>query len=87
MIRFTKNRPRLSQDFVLGLLLAVVTLALYWPAVDHDFVNYDDTLYVTGNARVQDGLTLKNIAWAFVTLDASNWQPARWLPAWPTRQS
>ena len=32
----------------MAVLLVLVTIALYWPATGHDFVNYDDDLYVTG---------------------------------------
>ena len=71
--------PRLSQDIAFSLILAVVTMALYWRVVDHDFVNYDDALYVTENTHVQEGLTWKNFGWAFSTLDVSNWQPVTWL--------
>src|SRR5664280_1114684 len=35
------------------LLLAAVTLAVFWPVTGHDFVNYDDNLYVTDNAHVR----------------------------------
>ena len=49
----------------LALLLALVTIALYWPAMRHDFINYDDDLYVTANVHVQNGLTLENFKWAF----------------------
>src|SRR6185295_14022457 len=59
--------------------LALVTLALFRPVADHEFVNYDDNLYVTDNANVEEGLTFKGVAWAFTTLDACNWHPLTWL--------
>jgi hypothetical protein len=46
--------------WLLAVLLALVTISLYWPATGHDFVNYDDTAYVTDNPRVQAGLTLES---------------------------
>jgi Flp pilus assembly protein TadD len=58
-----------------ALLLGLLTLALYWPATRHDFVNYDDEVYVTSNARIQGGLTLNNLKWAFVTPVDANWHP------------
>jgi len=39
----------------------------------------DDELYVTANARVQQGLTPENIRWAFTTTEAANWHPLTWL--------
>src|ERR1043165_3518492 len=64
---------------LLCLLLAVVTFAIYLPALRNDFVNYDDSDYVTANSHVQSGLTLENIKCAFTTGHASNWHPIPWL--------
>ena len=59
-------------------MLALVTMALYWPAMRHDFV-YDDKLYVTPNVHVQNGLTWENLKWAFSNTVASNWHPLTML--------
>ena len=61
------------------LLLAAVTLAVYWPVIHCDFLNYDDPDYFTANPHVQTGLTSANIVWAFTTGHASNWHPLTWL--------
>jgi len=61
------------------LFLAVTTLAVFWPVRNHEFVNYDDDLYVTQNRRVQSGLTLESMVWAFTTTDTRNWHPLTWL--------
>ncbi|MEW6673246.1 MAG: tetratricopeptide repeat protein [Thermodesulfobacteriota bacterium] len=61
------------------LCLVLATLAVYWQVLQHDFVNFDDDLYVTDNRRVQGGLTLEGIRWAFTTFHASNWHPLTWL--------
>jgi protein O-mannosyl-transferase len=63
----------------LGLALALGTLALYWPATTHDFLNYDDNLYVTDNPQVREGLTFAGLRWACVSLHAANWHPLTWL--------
>ena len=47
---------------VLCLLLAAATLAVYWPAIRCDFVNYDDPGYFFSNDHVLGGLTLANLA-------------------------
>ena len=36
-------RPRFPA-WLMAVLLVLVTIALYWPAMRHDFVNYDDNL-------------------------------------------
>ena len=55
--------------------LVLVTIALYWPATSHDFVNYDDDFYVTANVHVQKGLTWENIKWACLNPVCRNWHP------------
>jgi len=54
-------------------------MALYWPAMSHDFVNYDDEMYVKDNTHVTSGLTLENARWAFRTDYAGNRHPVTWL--------
>jgi len=74
----TTVRPRFPV-WLLAALLGLVTLALYWPATHHDFVNYDDSAYVTGNPHVQQGLTWDNLGWALVSTVRSNWLPITML--------
>jgi tetratricopeptide (TPR) repeat protein len=61
------------------LFLTAVTLAVFWQVQTHDFLSYDDPLYVTDNRQVQAGLTISGVAWAFTTGHASNWHPVTWL--------
>ena len=61
------------------LALAVVTTALYWPMLHHNFVNFDDDDYITNNSHVKAGLTWAGVAWAFQTGAAANWHPLTWL--------
>src|SRR3984957_8586523 len=63
------------QEWVVCILLALTTLAVYWPATHYGFVRYDDPDYVTDNKDVQQGLNLKSIEWAFTTDHAANWHP------------
>src|SRR6266850_2148576 len=70
---------RLRSRPLLCLLLAVATFAVYLPALRNDFVNYDDSDYVTANSHVQSGLNWENVQWAFTTGHASNWHPITWL--------
>ena len=64
---------------VLGLLLVVATVALYYPAHRHPFVKYDDNDYVYENVYVQAGLGWETVKWAFTTSHAANWHPLTWL--------
>jgi protein O-mannosyl-transferase len=62
-------------------LLAATTMVVFWPVVHHDFINYDDDLYVTANRHVQAGLTWQGLAWAFgrVHGQATYWHPLTWV--------
>ncbi|HTB85730.1 MAG TPA: hypothetical protein VK742_18950, partial [Candidatus Sulfotelmatobacter sp.] len=62
-----------------ALLLAVISFLAYLPALQNNFVNYDDPDYVTENSVVQNGLTPAGIRWAFIGWHASNWHPLTWL--------
>ncbi len=75
MAGLKRNRFTLGVCLVLGLL----TFALYWPATQHKFVNFDDPLYVTENSRVQSGLSWAGVIWAFTTRHACNWHPLTWI--------
>lgn len=61
--------------FALGFL----TLLVFWPLGGHEFLNYDDTLYVTQNEQVRAGLSPAGLRWAFSSIQASNWHPLTWL--------
>ena len=66
-------------QLVVWLLLAGATLGVFWPVVGHDFISYDDPVYVGENAHMQSELTWENLRWAFTNLDAGFWQPLTWL--------
>jgi hypothetical protein len=68
-----------SRPVIIGLLLALVTVAVFFPATRFDFLNYDDPDYFTDNPHVQSGLSGQNIVWAFTTSAAANWHPLTWL--------
>jgi len=61
------------------LALALTTLVVYWQVRNHDFIGFDDDLYVTENKNVQAGLTWRGIKWAFTTSHAYNWHPLTWI--------
>lgn len=67
-------RPRLPV-WLMAVLLALATIALYWPATGHDFVNYDDPDYVTENPHVQGGLNWTGVKWAFSNPVCCNYHP------------
>jgi tetratricopeptide (TPR) repeat protein len=64
---------------IVSITLVIATLVTYWPVRNHEFIRYDDDVYVTKNTTVQSGLSWQNIKWAFTTGRASNWHPLTWL--------
>jgi tetratricopeptide (TPR) repeat protein len=64
---------------LIWFVLIVVTLAVYWQVQTHDFLNFDDDLYVAKNSNVNKGITSETIIWAFTTLSTGNWHPLTWL--------
>jgi len=67
-------RPHLPA-WLAGGLLMLVTIALYWPVTQCDFVNIDDDVHVTANTEVQKGLTWESIKWAWCNSVNCNWHP------------
>jgi len=74
-----ENSGRMRTVVLLCMALFVITLAVYIPVGNHEFINYDDDFYVVANPHVASGITGKNIAWAFTTMHQSNWHPITWL--------
>jgi Tfp pilus assembly protein PilF len=77
--------PRISstalarRDWLAAAGLAVVTFAVFAPAISYSFINYDDPEYVTRNPFVVRGLSAEGMRWAFTTFDSANWHPLTWL--------
>lgn len=59
--------------------IALCCVAIYGQTLAHDFVNYDDDLYVGDNSEVQSGLSWSNVVWAFTTERAKYMHPLTWL--------
>ncbi len=69
----------LRLNLAFSLLLLVGTSALYLRVNGFPFVNYDDTIYVTQNPMVQDGVTWNTVRWSFTTYRVGTWHPLTWL--------
>jgi tetratricopeptide (TPR) repeat protein len=52
-----------------------MTLAVFGQTIRHDFVNFDDDLYVYNAPAIRAGLTVKGLAAAFISPHARNWHP------------
>ena len=70
-----------DNKIIIVFVIVFFTGILYMPVINADFVNFDDTLYVTQNRLVQKGLTIENIMWAFKYTEKTKtyWHPLTWL--------
>jgi tetratricopeptide (TPR) repeat protein len=59
--------------------LTLVTLGLYAQVLGHDFLNFDDDIYVTDNPMVLNGWTWHGFVAAWTTVHAGYWIPLIWL--------
>jgi hypothetical protein len=73
------DRPKKSHSVLACLVLAAVTLAIYWPVTRCEFIHFDDPQYVTENPTVLQGLHWRGVVWAFCTDEQCNWHPLTWL--------
>jgi tetratricopeptide (TPR) repeat protein len=69
----------MRRALLVSVLLVLVTFAAYWQVRHADFLNFDDTQYVTNNPKVFLGLSRDGIRWAFTTFHAANWHPLTWI--------
>jgi tetratricopeptide (TPR) repeat protein len=62
-----------------ALALAFGTLLVYARVAELGFVEFDDTKYLHRNAKLQQGLGLETLRWAFTTTYFQNYHPLTWL--------
>src|SRR6266576_2435855 len=62
-------------DLLVCLGLVTVTWAVFGQTLAHDFVNFDDHVYVYENPLVIRGLSAEGIIGAFTHTHARNWHP------------
>jgi hypothetical protein len=68
-------RVAMRQKILICLVLAAVTVAIYWPAGHFGIVYFDDPVFVTDNPNFNDGLTWHDLWWSFTGVVVSNWHP------------
>jgi len=68
------NTKRIGIAFIL-----ILTIIVYTPVFQANFIGFDDPIYITKNDWVKAGLTWKGIQWAFTHFYSGNWHPLTWL--------
>jgi len=84
MIRKSNKRSQFIRRVDTRTLLIIAALvvciaAVYWQMIDHEFVTYDDNVYIFENRMVQSGLNWNSLVWAFTSGTQANWHPLTWL--------
>jgi len=59
----------------IAIALVAITWAVFGQTYHHQFVNYDDPLYVLENEHVRAGISWRGIEWAFTHIHSQNWHP------------
>ena len=71
-----KINPSLDrQKLIVYVVLAIVTLAVFWQVNQYDFVNLDDGGYIYQNSYIRSGISLDGLRWAFSTKYFHLWHP------------
>jgi protein O-mannosyl-transferase len=74
----TQVLKKYRNQLILAILVLLV-IAVFWQMSNHEFLVYDDNLYVTDNRYVQSGFSKESIVWAFTTNHPHFWMPLTWL--------
>ncbi|MDI6741883.1 MAG: tetratricopeptide repeat protein [Smithella sp.] len=64
------------QKLIIYTILIVATLAVYLQVCQFDFINLDDSAFVTKNIHIQSGISLEGMRWALGTTHVNDfWYP------------
>ena len=63
---------------IAALFVALITFLVYLPALQNDFVNWDDPDYVYENEDIRS-IDFRSLKWMFSTFHMQNWHPLTWL--------
>ena len=72
-------RSRKAALFVISIALAGMVWAVYGQTLHHEFVSYDDSVYVYENPAVKRGVTVHGILRAFTFAGIGHWHPLTWI--------
>jgi tetratricopeptide (TPR) repeat protein len=70
---------KLLSKIAIIIFLTVSTLAIYWQIGGHEFIRFDDQIYLIENPYIRNGFSFSTVKWAFTSVYAANWHPLTWL--------
>ncbi len=68
--------------YLVAIVLICATAAVYLPVKNHEFISFDDNVYVTNNPHVKQGIKWESIKWAFHPVESGDrtyWHPVTWI--------
>ncbi len=71
--------PNRQRTLIVSIALLVAVCLAYCGIWRFEFVHYDDNTHIFGNERVNTGLSLSNVGWAFRQFNGAQWIPLTWL--------
>ncbi len=69
---------RRSTNFLIYLVIALLVFIVYVPALQNEYVSWDDPSYVFENHHIQT-IDAAFIRWALFDFNVANWHPLTWL--------
>ncbi len=66
---------RKRDAWLLAAALAALTAVVYAPVHRFEFLNYDDSVYVTDNEHVSQGMNAQTFRWSLTAFDGGNYHP------------
>ncbi len=79
MILKSHTQFRISSDVLISMIIVLSVSVIFRQTGNYGFISFDDGLYVKNNSQLIQGLSLKNIIWAFTTGISGNWHPVTWF--------
>jgi len=77
-----KNRSLgIRPEIFVTLFIVIASLSIYIQVRGHNFIIFDDNVYVTENPQVQSGISLDSLGWAFGLKENTPmyWHPLTWI--------
>src|SRR5712691_8837921 len=73
----TRSKAKLA-GWLAPALVALLTLAAFYPVLQNDFVDWDDDVNIVDNFNYR-GLGPRQLQWMFTNLNMGHYQPLSWL--------
>ncbi len=73
------NPKRIFIKAIIPCAIILIVFFAYSDVRHHRFLDFDDTMYISENSHVRNGLTIGGIRWAFGLTGLTYWHPVTWV--------